>query len=168
MKLTQCYEQVITAVMNDSHMRPREYIPDPGVRTFEGMQRQERGAEMPTEFVSSHAVMESGGTYNLHARVQARGAGLALPLLESSLQKLELNGEQPITIADYGSSQGKNRLLRCGWLLRCCAPVSVLIGASLWCMSTSRLTTSIPFLTAMWHIYVAHYLYGLHEHTSIA
>jgi SAM dependent carboxyl methyltransferase len=65
---------------------------------------------MQTEFVPSHGVMESGGAYNLHARVQARGASQALPLLQSSLQKLELNGDQPITIADYGSSQGKNSL----------------------------------------------------------
>ena len=66
---------------------------------------------MATERASSHAVMEGGGSYNRHARLQAGGASLALPYLERAVQELTLDaGDQPIVIADYGSSQGKNSL----------------------------------------------------------
>jgi hypothetical protein len=66
---------------------------------------------MPTECESSHGVMEGGGSYNRHARVPAGGGSLALPFLEQAVQKIKLHeGDQPIVIADYGSSQGKNSL----------------------------------------------------------
>lgn len=59
----------------------------------------------------AHGVMEGGGSYNLHARVQAAGANLALPLLEQVAGRIELeDARHPIVIADYGSSQGKNSL----------------------------------------------------------
>jgi SAM dependent carboxyl methyltransferase len=73
---------------------------------------------MPTETVSetriemtTHGVMESGGSYNRHARVPAGGGTLALPFLEQAAKNITLDGgDQPIVIADYGSSQGKNSL----------------------------------------------------------
>ena len=56
-----------------------------------------------------HGVMESGGSYNLHSAIPAGGAGLALPLLEQAARIIALDStDQPLVIADYGSSQGKN------------------------------------------------------------
>ena len=58
-----------------------------------------------------HGVMESGGSYNLHSAIPAGGAGLALPLLEQAARTIALDStDQPLVIADYGSSQGKNSL----------------------------------------------------------
>jgi hypothetical protein len=66
---------------------------------------------MPNERESSHGVMEGGGSYNRHARVPAGGGRLALPLLEQAVQNIRLDGgDQPVVIADYGCSQGKNSL----------------------------------------------------------
>jgi hypothetical protein len=66
---------------------------------------------MSATVVSSHGVMEGGGSYNLHAKVQAGGANLALPLLEEAVEHISLEaGNQPVVVADYGSSQGKNSL----------------------------------------------------------
>jgi SAM dependent carboxyl methyltransferase len=66
---------------------------------------------MPNEHESSHGVMEGGGSYNRHARVPAGGGSLALPFLEQAAQNIGLDGgDQPVVIADYGSSQGKNSL----------------------------------------------------------
>jgi hypothetical protein len=57
----------------------------------------------------SHGVMEGRGAYNRYAKLPAGGATLALPLLEKAVQGIRLDaGDQPIVIADYGSSQGKN------------------------------------------------------------
>jgi long-chain acyl-CoA synthetase len=64
---------------------------------------------MSKQLTTAHAVMEAGGSYNLHAKVQAVGGNLALPLLEQVVQKIAIDkGNQPVVIADYGSSQGKN------------------------------------------------------------
>src|SRR5580700_3786417 len=58
-----------------------------------------------------HGVMEGKGAYNRHARLPAGGMALALPWLEKAVQDIELDcGDQPVVIADYGSSQGKNSL----------------------------------------------------------
>jgi hypothetical protein len=58
-----------------------------------------------------HGVMESGGSYNLHSAIPAGGAGLTLPLLEQAARTIALDStDQPLVIADYGSSQGKNSL----------------------------------------------------------
>jgi hypothetical protein len=55
--------------------------------------------------------MEGNGAYNKHARLPADGAVLALPLLEKAIREVKLDpGDEPIVIADYGSSQGKNSL----------------------------------------------------------
>jgi long-chain acyl-CoA synthetase len=64
---------------------------------------------MSNERTTTHGVMEAGGSYNLHAKVQAVGGNLALPLLEQVINSVKLDdGNQPVVIADYGSSQGKN------------------------------------------------------------
>jgi hypothetical protein len=64
---------------------------------------------MPNE--AAQGVMEGGGSYNRHAQFQARGGSLALPLLEQVVSGLVLDGrDDPVVIADYGSSQGKNSL----------------------------------------------------------
>ncbi|HEY7306894.1 MAG TPA: hypothetical protein VH601_22400 [Bryobacteraceae bacterium] len=58
-----------------------------------------------------HGVMEGGGAYNAHARIQQGGAALALALLESVIRKMQFDSSgRPAVIADYGSSQGKNSL----------------------------------------------------------
>ena len=67
---------------------------------------------MPSTPALTHGVMEGNGAYNRHSALPAGGAALALPLLEKAVQSIELDmEEQPIVIADYGSSQGKNSLL---------------------------------------------------------
>lgn len=66
---------------------------------------------MSAERESSRGVMESRGSYNRHARVPAAGGDLALPFLEQAARDITLEeGDQPVVIADYGSSQGKNSL----------------------------------------------------------
>jgi hypothetical protein len=66
---------------------------------------------MPNEYEPSHGVMEGDGSYNRNAHVPAGGASLSLPWLERAIQNLSLDkGDQPVVIADYGSSQGKNSL----------------------------------------------------------
>lgn len=58
-----------------------------------------------------HGVMEGKGSYNKHAKLPAGGAALAMPLLEKAVQNVEVDTtDQPIVIADYGSSQGKNSM----------------------------------------------------------
>lgn len=67
---------------------------------------------MPSTPALTHGVTEGKGAYNRHSALQAGGAALALPFLEKAVQSMELDAEeQPIVIADYGSSQGKNSLL---------------------------------------------------------
>jgi len=66
----------------------------------------EEGSQMVNERVPSHGVMEGEGSYNRHATLPADGAALALPLLEKAIKGVELDsGDEPIVIADYGSSQ---------------------------------------------------------------
>jgi SAM dependent carboxyl methyltransferase len=73
--------------------------------------------------ISTHGVMEGGGSYNLHAKVPAGGGNLALPYLEKAAQSCTLPpGSDPIVIADYGSSQGKNSLAPMRAAIRCLRP----------------------------------------------
>jgi hypothetical protein len=66
---------------------------------------------MSARSLPSHGVMEGKGAYNKHATIPAGGIALALPLLAKAVQDIELDcGDQPVVIADYGSSQGKNSL----------------------------------------------------------
>lgn len=67
--------------------------------------------KMSAATISTHGVMEGSGSYNLHAKLPAGGGSLALPYLEKAAQSCTLPREnEPIVIADYGSSQGKNSL----------------------------------------------------------
>ncbi len=67
---------------------------------------------MPNEPTPSHGVMEGQGAYNKYAKLPAGGAALALPLLERAASDVALGtDDQPLVIADYGSSQGKNSLV---------------------------------------------------------
>ena len=66
---------------------------------------------MSNERGPCHAIMEGKGAYNKHAKLPSEGAALALPLLERAIREVELDsGDEPIVIADYGSSQGNNSL----------------------------------------------------------
>jgi SAM dependent carboxyl methyltransferase len=66
---------------------------------------------MQHEKTLPHGVMEGKGAYNQHAKLPGGGAALAVPFLEEAAQKVALDpANQPIFIADYGSSQGKNSL----------------------------------------------------------
>jgi hypothetical protein len=57
----------------------------------------------------AQSVMEGGGAYNQHARHQTAAASAAGRFLERAVDNLALDqGAEPIVIADYGSSQGKN------------------------------------------------------------
>src|ERR1700756_2442487 len=57
------------------------------------------------------APMEACGAYNRSSRVQAAGLSPAVPLLEKAAKEVKLLPEpDPIVIADYGSSAGRNSL----------------------------------------------------------
>jgi hypothetical protein len=75
--------------------------------------------EASNEVRLSHGVMEGNGAYNKYAQPQAAGAALATPFLQRAVDKIALEpGEQPIIVADYGSSQGKNSLAPVGGAIR--------------------------------------------------
>ena len=54
--------------------------------------------------------MEGDGSYNRHAQLPADGATLAIPMLEKAIRDVDISGDGPIVVTDYGSSQGKNSL----------------------------------------------------------
>lgn len=61
---------------------------------------------------SQPAPMEGGGAYNRNSAVQAGGLLPAIELLEQAARAVPIDGSmQPIVIADYGSSAGRNSLL---------------------------------------------------------
>jgi hypothetical protein len=63
------------------------------------------------EIRPSVAAMEGKGFYNKHAAIPSAGGALALPLFEQAARMIHLDvGEQPIVLADYGSSEGQNSL----------------------------------------------------------
>jgi hypothetical protein len=73
---------------------------------------RKKDRSMLNEPTASPGVMEDKGAYNKYAKLPAGGAALALPLLEKAVRNVALDsGNQPIVIADYGSSQGKNSLV---------------------------------------------------------
>jgi hypothetical protein len=53
--------------------------------------------------------MEGGGFYNRHSAMQAGGIARLLPLLEEAARTVPI-GPEPVLIADYGSSQGRNSM----------------------------------------------------------
>jgi hypothetical protein len=57
------------------------------------------------------AAMEGKGSYNRHSLIPSGGGALALPHLKRAIADTPLDpSNQPIVIADYGSSQGRNSL----------------------------------------------------------
>ena len=75
---------------------------------------------MAATTIATHGVMEGGGSYNLHAKIPAGGGSLALPYLEEAARSLAIRpGTDPLVIADYGSSQGKNSLAPMRTAIRC-------------------------------------------------
>jgi hypothetical protein len=67
---------------------------------------------MTGEQAPPSGAMEGGGAYNRNAKLQASGSAFALPHLENDARSIALAADrQPIVIADYGSSQGRNSLL---------------------------------------------------------
>jgi hypothetical protein len=87
--------------------------------TIDEMRQQRNGRDMSTEArdmtgeqTPASGAMEGGGAYNKNAKLQASGGAFALPHLENAARSIALDADsQPIVIADYGSSQGKNSLL---------------------------------------------------------
>jgi SAM dependent carboxyl methyltransferase len=71
-----------------------------------------RGISKLSEGVNpSPAAMEGQGGYNRNSQVQAGGVSPAIPMLERAAQAGSLPADpQPILIADYGCSEGRNSL----------------------------------------------------------
>jgi SAM dependent carboxyl methyltransferase len=66
---------------------------------------------MANQAMPAYAVMEGAGVYNLYSQIPAGGGMLALPYLERAVREVTLPATgEPIVIADYGSSQGKNSM----------------------------------------------------------
>jgi cyclopropane-fatty-acyl-phospholipid synthase len=58
--------------------------------------------------------MEGDGSYNRNSDLQLAGIGLALPFLKEAALSISLGSDEPLVIADYGSSQGRNSMLPMG------------------------------------------------------
>lgn len=75
--------------------------------------------EVSNEVRPSHGVMEGNGAYNRYAQPQAAGGALASPFLLRAVEKIAFEpSDEPVIIADYGSSQGKNSLAPVGTAIR--------------------------------------------------
>jgi hypothetical protein len=69
------------------------------------------GLDMASDFGRPPASMEGRGSYNRHSLIPSGGGALALPHLERAIAEVALESiDQPVVIADYGSSQGLNSL----------------------------------------------------------
>jgi hypothetical protein len=55
------------------------------------------------------APMEGGGFYNRHSALQAGGVAGLLPLIAEAARSVPI-GSEPVVLADYGSSQGRNAM----------------------------------------------------------
>jgi hypothetical protein len=58
----------------------------------------------------TETVMRGHGYYNAHSELQARSAQVSDPILERALHAATIPAEGPITIADFGCSQGLNSM----------------------------------------------------------
>jgi len=66
---------------------------------------------MKHEQMPASGAMEGGGAYNKNAKLPTGGGAFALPYLEDAARRVALDADgEPIVIADYGSSQGRNSL----------------------------------------------------------
>jgi hypothetical protein len=102
----------------DPISQPQAEAEDAALEVTEAQQRQ--GEQMSAATIPTHGVMEGGGSYNLHARIPAGGGNLALPYLEDAARSLAVRpGTDPLVIADYGSSQGKNSMAPMRAAIRC-------------------------------------------------
>jgi hypothetical protein len=54
--------------------------------------------------------MQGHGYYNAHSELQARSAQASDPILDAALREAAIPATGPITLADFGSSQGRNSL----------------------------------------------------------
>ena len=59
---------------------------------------------------ASGAAMEGGGFYNRHSGLQAAAIEMLLPYWEEAARAVPF-GDEPLVLADYGSSQGRNSML---------------------------------------------------------
>ena len=66
---------------------------------------------MASDVERPSAAMEAGGFYNRYSLIPSGGGALALPHLERAVADVPLEPiDEPVVIADYGSSQGLNSL----------------------------------------------------------
>jgi hypothetical protein len=65
---------------------------------------------MAEERTAPSGAMEGQGAYNRHGRLPASGGLFGLRHLEKAANRIPLRGDEPVVIADYGASQGKNSL----------------------------------------------------------
>jgi len=66
---------------------------------------------MKYELTPPARAMEAGGAYNKNAKLPACGGAFAISQLENAARSIAFGSDsQPIVIADYGSSQGRNSL----------------------------------------------------------
>ncbi|HEX6118738.1 MAG TPA: hypothetical protein VFZ03_04745, partial [Dongiaceae bacterium] len=56
------------------------------------------------------SAMEGSGFYNRHSSLQAAGIALLLPTWEEECRTVPF-GDEPLVIADYGCSQGRNSMV---------------------------------------------------------
>lgn len=59
---------------------------------------------------SDLAAMQGGGFYNRHSAMQATGIAALLSLWEAACRTVDI-GDTPVTIVDYGCSQGRNSMI---------------------------------------------------------
>src|SRR5437868_6503651 len=65
---------------------------------------------MATSAPVANTAMEGGGFYNRNSDLQAAGIELALPFLAEAAGTIPVEGQMPLVVADYGSSQGRNSM----------------------------------------------------------
>lgn len=66
---------------------------------------------MDSDRTAGPAPMEGGGAYNRHSQVQGAGLMPVVALLEQAARSVELApAPEPVVIADYGASEGRNSL----------------------------------------------------------
>ena len=94
-----CPEAVVTAPQTN-----RDFIL--------GLEMTKSDAAAPGHGGSTGVAMEGEGSYNRNSAQQAAGGASALPLLEKAAASVAIEpDDDPVVIADFGSSQGRNSLL---------------------------------------------------------
>ena len=64
---------------------------------------------MASDVTPARAAMEGDGFYNRNSSLQAAGITRVLPLWKKTACAIEV-GDEPLVIADYGSSHGRNSM----------------------------------------------------------